>query len=213
MYPPELLQKITQKTLRKYFIDNFGYCPKIIIVDHHLNHVASAFYSSGYEKATCLSLDAFGDKKSGLIAEASIKGGIKPLKYISSKNSLGNFYSAATEFLGYSDGDEYKVMGLASYGKPKVNLDQILMNSDNLWKLNPKFFVNQKTPFEHRYSEYFKNKYKKYKRKNAEKITVSHKNFAASVQRHVVKFIKKAFQNSSKMSKYKNSVCYAGGSH
>ena len=102
-------------------------------------------------------------------------------------------------------------MGLASYGKPKVNLDQILMNSDNLWKLNPKFFVNQKTPFEHRYSEYFKNKYKKYKRKNAEKITVSHKNFAASVQRHVVKFIKKAFQNSSKMSKYKNSVCYAGG--
>ena len=206
-----ITSKNYSKTLKKYFNDNFGCCPKILIVDHHLSHVASAFYSSGFEKATCLSLDAFGDKKSGLIAEANLKTGIKPLKYISSKNSLGNFYSAATEFLGYSDGDEYKVMGLASYGKPNINLDQVLYKSEKWWKLNGKFFVNQKTPFEHRYSEYFINKYKKYKRKNTEKITVSHKNFAASVQSHIVKFIKKAFLNSSKMSNYKNSICYAGG--
>ena len=77
-------------------------------------------------------------------------------------------------------------MGLASYGKPKVNLDQILMNSDNLWKLNPKFFV--KNTFEHRYSEYFKNKYKNIRKML--KDTVSHKNFA-EVSKDVVKFIKK----------------------
>ena len=198
-------------TLRKYFNDNFGSCPKILIVDHHLSHVASAFYSSGYKEATCLSLDAFGDKKSGLIAEASISKGIKKIKYIQSGNSLGHFYSSATEFLGYSDGDEYKVMGLASYGKSNIDLSKIIKLNKSLWNINKFFFVQQKTPFEHRYSENFIRNFKKYKRTSDKKINTNHKNFAASVQKTASIAIKNAFIHAKNLSKYKNNICYSGG--
>ena len=115
-----------KNTLRKFFNDQFGFCPKIILVHHHLSHIASSFYTSGFKESTCLSLDAYGDSASGMIAKASRKNGIKILEIIDKDNSLGTLYSAATEFLGYVDGDEYKVMGLASYGKPRVDFSKII---------------------------------------------------------------------------------------
>ena len=70
------------KKLKKYFQENFDHCPKILLVHHQLGHIAAAFYSSGFEKSTCLSLDAFGDKKSGLIAEKEYEKIVNPKKMI-----------------------------------------------------------------------------------------------------------------------------------
>lgn len=91
---------------------------RLYFVEHHRAHIASSFYPSGWEKAVILSLDGFGDFLSGMwgVGEGlniSIRGEVL------FPHSLGILYTALTQFLGFTAwGDEYKVMGLAAYGKP-----------------------------------------------------------------------------------------------
>ena len=88
-------------------------------IEHHHAHLASAFLVSGFEEAACLSVDGFGDFAStsfGLGRANRIE--IQDRVYF--PHSLGIFYSAVTQFIGFPHyGDEYKVMGLAPYGEPK----------------------------------------------------------------------------------------------
>ncbi|MFM7267134.1 MAG: carbamoyltransferase, partial [Cyanobium sp.] len=87
-------------------------------VEHHRAHLASAFFASPFEEAAMVSVDGFGDFSSGAWGlgqgrELSIDG------QIWFPHSLGAFYTAITQFLGFPHyGDEYKVMGLAPYGQP-----------------------------------------------------------------------------------------------
>jgi carbamoyltransferase len=92
--------------------------PKLVAVEHHLAHLASAFYPSPFEEAACLSVDGFGDFVSTMIARGSGRK-IEVLDRVCFPHSLGVFYSAMTQYLGFLGfGDEYKVMGLAAYGEP-----------------------------------------------------------------------------------------------
>ncbi|OGD83113.1 hypothetical protein A3A54_02220 [Candidatus Curtissbacteria bacterium RIFCSPLOWO2_01_FULL_39_62] len=92
---------------------------KILFVPHHVSHAASAFYPSGFEKAAVLTLDAVGEWTSATYGvgngkDLDIKAEIK------FPHSLGLLYSVFTAFLGFEVNDgEYKVMGMAPYGKPK----------------------------------------------------------------------------------------------
>jgi carbamoyltransferase len=87
-------------------------------IEHHHAHLASAFYCSPFERAVAVSVDGFGDFASGAWglgdgARLSVDG------RVTFPHSLGAFYQAITQFLGFPHyGDEYKVMGLAPYGKP-----------------------------------------------------------------------------------------------
>lgn len=87
-------------------------------VEHHRSHLASAFFASPFEEAAAVSVDGFGDFSSGAWgfghgSELTIDG------QIWFPHSLGAFYTAITQFLGFPHyGDEYKVMGLAPYGQP-----------------------------------------------------------------------------------------------
>ena len=87
-------------------------------IEHHLAHLSSAFHVSPFEEAVAVSIDGFGDFSSsawgvGKGRSISIDG------RIFFPHSLGIFYQALTQYLGFPHyGDEYKVMGLAPYGKP-----------------------------------------------------------------------------------------------
>src|SRR5207253_2541185 len=87
--------------------------------EHHIAHLSSAFHVSPFDDATTLSIDGFGDFASaawgvGRDRNISVEGKVY-FPY-----SLGIFYQALTQFLGFPHyGDEYKVMGLAPYGKPE----------------------------------------------------------------------------------------------
>ena len=89
-------------------------------IEHHLAHLSSAFHVSPFEEAVVVSVDGFGDFSSaawgvGNGKEVSIDGRV----YF--PHSLGIFYQALTQYLGFPHyGDEYKVMGLAPYGKPAI---------------------------------------------------------------------------------------------
>jgi len=87
-------------------------------VEHHRAHLASAFYCSPFEEAACLTVDGFGDFLSSMSAVGRGTR-LEILDDVMFPHSLGIFYTAVTQFLGFPKyGDEYKVMGLASYGQP-----------------------------------------------------------------------------------------------
>ena len=87
-------------------------------VEHHHAHLASAFHVSPFEHAAIVSVDGFGDFASALWGQGKDRR-ITPLGGVLFPHSLGLFYQAITQFLGFwSYGDEYKVMGLAPYGRP-----------------------------------------------------------------------------------------------
>ena len=88
-------------------------------VEHHQAHVASAFFVSPFEDAAVLTLDGFGDFASTMLAEGH-GSSFKVLDRVLFPHSLGIFYTAVTQWLGFpSYGDEGKVMGLAPYGTPR----------------------------------------------------------------------------------------------
>ncbi|HEX4961534.1 MAG TPA: carbamoyltransferase N-terminal domain-containing protein, partial [Thermoanaerobaculia bacterium] len=98
--------------------------PRLHPVEHHLAHVASAFFCSPFEEAMCLSVDGFGDFVSTMLAVG--RGSrVEVLQRVHFPHSLGQLYTAVTQYLGFPGfGDEYKVMGLAAYGEPRY-LDEV----------------------------------------------------------------------------------------
>lgn len=91
---------------------------QIINVEHHRSHLASAFFASPFEQAALISIDGFGDFTSTMTGIGH-KNQIEVLDSVSYPHSIGVFYTTFTQWLGFPHyGDEYKVMGLAPYGKP-----------------------------------------------------------------------------------------------
>ncbi|HEV3076766.1 MAG TPA: carbamoyltransferase C-terminal domain-containing protein [Thermoanaerobaculia bacterium] len=95
-----------------------GGAPRLHPVEHHLAHIASAFFCSPFEEAACLSVDGFGDFVSTMLAMGR-GSAVEVLQRVHFPHSLGQLYTAVTQYLGFAGfGDEYKVMGLAAYGEP-----------------------------------------------------------------------------------------------
>src|SRR6185312_15364079 len=116
---------------------------KIKQVEHHRSHIASAFFASPFEEAACISIDGSGDFTTTMLAIG--KGTeITVLESIDFPHSLGIFYTAFTQLLGFPHyGDEYKVMGMAPYGEPKYVdklKDVVHLTGDGLFRLNLKYF-------------------------------------------------------------------------
>ncbi len=117
---------------------------RITYVTHHLAHCATAFYLSGFEDAAILSADGYGERATTVWATRDTKG-FSMLRQINFPHSIGSFYSAITEFLGYRpDHDEWKVMGAAAYGDPqrfkKAIGGMIHYGDDAVFELDLKYF-------------------------------------------------------------------------
>ena len=137
------LKKIN--SLDKEFQNHFGekLRNKVILIDHHMAHASSSVTMSKFNECNYITLDGFGDFVSTTIGSYK-RGELKKYKEVQFPHSMGLFYTAITQYLGFKNyGDEYKVMGLSSYGKPFYK-DKIyeLINYDkkNLFKLNLKYF-------------------------------------------------------------------------
>ena len=114
-------------------------------VQHHVAHLASAYHLSGYDEAAVCSVDGFGDFVSTMTA-LGLGTDMKPLQQVYFPHSLGLFYLAFTQLLGFQRyGDEYKVMGLSAYGKPtllKEMRDIIRLKEDGTFRLNLDYFIH-----------------------------------------------------------------------
>ncbi|MFZ0478294.1 MAG: carbamoyltransferase N-terminal domain-containing protein, partial [Terriglobales bacterium] len=111
-------------------------------VEHHLAHIASAYYCSPWEKAAGFSYDGSGDFVSTMMARCD-GNDIHVLDRVFLPHSLGSFYTMICEFIGYSKyGDEGKVMGLAPYGKDTLvdELRRVLVTKNGAFELDLSYF-------------------------------------------------------------------------
>jgi len=113
-------------------------------VEHHRAHMASAFLVSPFERAACCSVDGFGDFVSAMwgVGEGTR---ITPFGSVAFPHSLGLFYTAVTQYLGFHKyGDEYKVMGLAAYGEPEYldGFREIVRAGPRGFRLDLDYFVH-----------------------------------------------------------------------
>ncbi len=141
------IQGVKAELARAYGITENAIRAKLVNVEHHRAHLASSFFVSPFKKAALASIDGFGDFLSTMtgIGEGSK---IKVLDRVEFPHSLGIFYTAITQFLGFwKYGDEYKVMGLSAFGKP-TDLEKlrkiIRLKQNGLFEIDTSYFLHDK---------------------------------------------------------------------
>ena len=98
--------------------NKLGYSGTVLFAQHHESHAASAFFPSPFQEAAILTMDGVGEWATTSIASGK-DNKIELLQELHFPHSLGLLYSAFTYYLGFKvNSGEYKVMGLAPYGKP-----------------------------------------------------------------------------------------------
>jgi carbamoyltransferase len=194
-------------------------------VEHHKAHLASAFFVSPFDEAALLSIDGMGDFASTMWGVG--RGNrIYPMGAVAFPHSLGIVYTAVTQYLGFPKyGDEYKVMGLASYGEPEF-LDEmrravIAPNHGQMdFQLAPEYFVHQTSGAEmtwdsgepllgRLYSDHLVERLGE-SRDPAAPLAARHHNIAASLQRRIEEVIIDRLRSLQRATGLRK-LCLAGG--
>ena len=182
-------------------------------VEHHIGHAASAFYASPFDKAAILTLDGTGESTTTM---ASIGEGnrIRVLNRVKLPHSLGQFYSAATNFLGFDmfQGDEYKVMGMAAYGEPEycdfIRANVLRANGGGSFKLDITYLdhhLAKHYEFPEKITSVFGTP-----RRPDDDITERHYNVAASIQKALEETVLHMLEDLHQRTGEKR-LCLAGG--
>ena len=215
--PIWLREKLFQK---KYLFDHlknhdesFSEIDKIKFSEHHFSHACSAFFPSPFEEALVLTLDGVGEWATTTIAIGK-NNDLKMIKEIHFPHSLGLLYSAFTYYTGFKvNSGEYKVMGLAPYGKPKFKdliLNKLMsVKEDGSFRLNMDYFsyATGLTMTNKKFSDLFGEKVRD---PNKDKLTQFHMDIAASIQAVTEEVVIRISKFLIKKYNIKN-LCLAGG--
>ncbi len=215
--PIWLKEKLFQKKLifeyLKKIDKEFNQDTKLLFSEHHLSHAASAFYPSPFEEAIVLTADGVGEWATTTVAIGK-KNNLEIKKELHFPHSLGLLYSAFTYYVGFKvNSGEYKLMGLAPYGKPKYT-DKILNNlidlkEDGTFMLDQKYFnyATGLTMTNKIFDDLFGAKPRK---PETEKINQFHMDIAASIQNvteRIMLLLAKSLRNDYGIK----NLCLAGG--
>ena len=215
--PIWLKEKLFQKKFLfdklKLHDEKFNDIEKISFSEHHFSHAASAFYPSPFEEAVVLTLDGVGEWATTTVAVGKGKD-LEILKEIHFPHSLGLLYSAFTYYTGFKvNSGEYKVMGLAPYGKPiykDLIADKLIkIKDDGSFKLDMKYFnyATGLTMTNQKFSELFGHPVRN---SENDRLTQFHMDIASSVQAVTEEIVLKLTHSIGKEYKIKN-LCLAGG--
>ena len=184
----------------------------IVFTTHHESHAASAFFPSPFDEAAILTMDGVGEWDTATIGVG--KGNtIKLLKSLEFPHSLGLLYSAFTYFCGFKvNSGEYKLMGLAPYGKP-IYKDAILkhlidIKEDGSFQMNLQYFnyCQGLTMTNQQFEKLFGGP----PRKPENQITEREVDLAASIQEVTEELVIRMATYARKLTG-KNKLCLAGG--
>ena len=215
--PIWLREKLFQK---KFLFDKlkehdkkFDDIKKINFSEHHFSHAASAFYPSPFKDAVILTLDGVGEWATTTIAVGN-GSRLEIVKEIHFPHSLGLLYSAFTYYAGFKvNSGEYKLMGLAPYGKPKYKdliIDKLLdLKEDGSFKLDMKYFnyATGLTMTNNKFAKLFGHPVRDPKK---DLLNDFHMDIASSIQAVTEEIILRLTKNLAKEYKIKN-LCLAGG--
>ena len=215
--PIWLREKLFQK---KFLFDNlkqhdvnFNDINKLKFSEHHYSHAASAFYPSPFEEAVILTLDGVGEWATTTVAIGK-KNKLEIVNEIHFPHSLGLLYSAFTYYTGFKvNSGEYKLMGLAPYGKPvykNLILEKLIdLKQDGSFKINMKYFnyATGLTMTNNKFSKLFGQPVRNPKK---DLLTQFHMDVAASIQSVTEEIVLKITKNISSEYNIKN-LCLAGG--
>ncbi|MFB6199727.1 MAG: carbamoyltransferase, partial [Candidatus Nanohaloarchaea archaeon] len=200
----------TKLRIRKKLSKEIGYKGEVEFLEHHHSHAASAFYPSPFDEAAVLTVDGIGEWKSNELFVAGEEG-IEPLKHIEFPDSIGLLYSTMTAFLGFMvNNDEYKVMGLASYGEPRYRdefEEFIEINDDGSYSLDQDYFAYtySKKMWSREMEELLGEP-----RKEGEELMQRHKDIAATLQDVLEEVLMKQVEHLYSITDTEN-LCMAGG--
>lgn len=184
----------------------------VLFAEHHMSHAASAFLVSPFDEAAILTIDGVGEWDTATYGVG--RGNqIELWKSIKFPHSLGLLYSAFTYYLGFKvNSAEYKVMGLAPYGKPvyydRIMSELIAIKDDGSFKLNMKYFAYDYglTMTNGKFNEFFGAP----PREPESKLEQFHKDVAASIQKVTDEIMVRMARRLFQETKLKN-LCMAGG--
>ncbi|MEW5692848.1 MAG: carbamoyltransferase [Candidatus Hydrogenedentota bacterium] len=203
-----------QYTMKRDFIKRYNFKNRFHYIPHHLCHAASTFLISGFDEAAILSIDFAGEWSSTLYGVGE-ETRIKVIKEIGYPHSLGNLYGTMTQFLGFKpNSDEYKVMGLASYGENKDNPYIEFFKKFVRWYGDGRFELDLKMFTHHRgeakwYSESMEEILGPARKKDDE-ITTRHMLIAYAAQKRTEEIILE-MARYLKTKTGKKYLCLAGG--
>ena len=215
--PIWLREKLFQKKFLfdklKVHDENFTEINKIKFSEHHYSHAASAFFPSPFKEAIVITLDGVGEWATSTVAIG--KGSnLKILKEMHFPHSLGLLYSAFTYYTGFKvNSGEYKVMGLAPYGKTKYKdliIEKLMdLKPDGSFRLNMEYFnyATGLTMTNKKFSNLFNEPVRD---PNKDKLTQFHMDIAASIQAVTEEIVLRLTKSLAEEYKIKN-LCLAGG--
>ena len=214
--PLWIKEKLFQKKLLfdrlKEHDHNYKSDKNIFFSDHHLSHAASAFFPSPFEEAVILTADGVGEWATTTVAVGK-NNNLEIKKEIHFPHSLGLLYSAFTYYTGFKvNSGEYKLMGLAPYGKPlyenKIK-ELIDIKEDGTFRLNQKFFnyATGLTMTNKHFNKLFGQKPRDPKKN---RLTQFHMDIASSIQKVTEDIMIKLARSIRKEYGIKN-LCLAGG--
>ena len=186
--------------------------PNLLFSEHHLSHAASAFYPSPFEEAAILCMDGVGEWATTSLWFGKDKK-ISPIWEINFPHSIGLLYSSFTYYCGFKvNSGEYKLMGLAPYGKPKyvslIKENLIDIKPDGTFRLDMKFFKYHRGL--RMTSSKFHDLFGQLPRKKESEIDQFHMDIAASIQVVTEDIIILLAKSIKKETGAKN-LCLAGG--
>ncbi len=190
--------------------------PPLVAIPHHYTHAFHTTMESPFEDAVCLTVDGSGDQHTTVLW---CKRGheITPLREILMPHSLGWFYAAFTELLGFEAYDgEYKVMGLAAYGRPDAELrakvDQIVsIAPDGVeFRVDPTYIHYGPHQYSDRFTDRLVELFGRPPRLREEEITEWHENLAFAVQESLEDVIERLVVWAVRETGIAN-VCIGGG--
>ncbi len=215
-FPVWIKEKLFQRQLLVEALrdldDTVDWRPKLLFAEHHLSHAASAFYPSPFERAAVLTMDGVGEWSTTSLAHGSGRD-LSVVKEIFFPHSLGLLYSAFTYYTGFKvNSGEYKVMGLAPYGRPRfarlIRDHLIDIKPDGSFRLDMEYFdyCTGLTMTNDRFDELFGGP----ARRPESRLTQREMDLAASIQ-EICEDVVRRLARSIATETGERNLCLAGG--
>jgi carbamoyltransferase len=207
-----------RETFRANLVRHFGNVriPELKTIPHHYSHAVTAYHFSPFQEALVLTIDGSGDSQTTCVWKG-VGDKLDLLHEIKIPHSLGWFYAAITEFLGFESYDgEYKVMGLAAFGKPneqyRAALEKIVTVADDgfSFRVDPKAIHHGAHTYSHRHTDYLVELLGMEPRLGNQPIDAHHESIAFETQRILEESVLRLVSHFQKTTGIRN-LCISGG--